>query len=328
MFVEYYKRKIQQQLAEIQSDTGSVSPQSPESPDDESHVHSKSTTSHQPSSLNRQKSASSSHSRHSSQSSSSNKYRLMNAVLITMMLFCTFGFQFQLLLGFFGIVPKNDKYCGVWPNMASIWWHSIKFFIYLILILRLKTAFDGSAYEYNWKIIYGLTVFVALFWLYAIFGDMTEIYGSVEYIVSENRYWCQVHLAIYGVALSGGIDTILSMLCLILFTKPLLNILRNTRPENPENAKHDNKLQNFVIKYFLLTLIAISSTAIWTILALTTNDCGALVAIDVNINALCILLMGSTYQPYYFILCKPCHVGIGKLKKTAKVTKSMTNVHV
>ena len=216
-----------------------------------------------------------------------------------------------------GIIP----HCGVFPNLASVWWHSSKCIIYFILVLRMKVVFDGSAYQYSNKILYTLAVFVALFWVYAIFGDMTEIYGTYEYIPAEDKYWCQCHLAIYGIALSGGIDTVLSIVCLILFTRPLLIVLKNTRDiiQNDRNVEHlesDDKLQDFVVKYFLLTLIAITSTGIWTILALV-SDFGALAAIDVNVNALCILLMGSLYKKCYFALCNLCHRGILKCKSKA-----------
>eukprot|EP01084_Bolivina_argentea_P258676 436192_1 len=131
-------------------------------------------------------------------------YKSLNTFLTILMLIFTFAFQLHILLGMFGVMYKwfgNIKYCGFFSNLASIFWHSAKCVIYNILILRMKMAFDGSVYAYSNKIIYSFVIFVNIFWMYAIFGDSTEIYGTWEYIPSENAFWCQVHMAVFGVVI-------------------------------------------------------------------------------------------------------------------------------
>eukprot|EP01084_Bolivina_argentea_P151475 264378_1 len=232
----------------------------------------------------------------------------MNHVLVISTLLFTLLHNTWDLLGIFGswytwFGKLSD--CGLFTNVAVIWWHCAKYSMYYIFLLRLKIAFDGSAYEYK-KILYGLTIFLAVSWIFAIFGAITEIYGEYIYVPSEDSYWCQCHLALFGVVIAGVGDMLFSVFCLVLFIKPLFKILKSTQDD-------DTELENFVIKYFLLTFIAISSTAIWTVLAMLFQ-LGSLAGIDMCINGMCILLMDKSYKRYYALLCKPCHQFIANFK--------------
>eukprot|EP01084_Bolivina_argentea_P151476 264381_1 len=93
---------------------------------------------------------------------SSNKLSIMNHVLVISTLLFTLLHNTWDLLGIFGswytwFGKLSD--CGLFTNVAVIWWHCAKYSMYYIFLLRLKIAFDGSAYEYK-KILYGLTIFL------------------------------------------------------------------------------------------------------------------------------------------------------------------------
>ena len=245
--------------------------------------------------------------------SENKKYKVINNIMIILIIVFTFLYQIQCLLGFFGInyqwfglIPD----CGYFVNLLTIWWHSSKFCIYYTFLIRIKLVFNNTAYEYSPKILYTLTSMITLLWIYGIFGDMTEIYGSYQYIKSENTYWCQSNLAMFGLIFMGFLDSILSVFCLVLFIKPLIKILKNA-----SRQKTTLKLQNFVIRYFLLAFISIVSTAILMIFSIFFK-LAAFAAIDVDINIICVLFMSSYYQKYYYMFCGSCHSTIAKCNKS------------
>eukprot|EP01084_Bolivina_argentea_P262015 442987_1 len=230
------------------------------------------------------------------QKSQMQKYKSINTVVTIALMIFTMLFQIHVALGMFSAL----EHCGYFANVVSIWWHSSKCCIYYTFVLRMKMVFNNSAYAYSNKLLISLTAGITVFWMYALFGDLTEIYGTYEYVASENSFWCQVHLAIFGIIITGIVDSFLSIVCLILFVKPLICILKETG-----TSCTSKNVKNVVIKYFLLSFVQIASTAIFVICALF--KLGTLAAIDVDINLLCILLMSSVHQKHYYFLCNPCH---------------------
>ena len=250
------------------------------------------------------------------------KYKMINGILTASMLTFTFAYQLHDLLNLFGIPYQWFGFvtdCGVWPNLAAVMWHTAKCSIYNIYVLRMKVSFKGSAYEYSNNVLYVLCILFNLYWVYAVFGDMTEIYGSYEYIPSEDTYWCQFHFALWGMIVTGTIDTILSMICLSLFLKPLITVLRNS--EGMKGNADSNELEDFIIKYFLLSLIAIASTGLWVLCVVLQTNFGAIVGVDSSLNALSVFLMFGAYKKYYFLLCTPCHNIFKKCKRKAVGTE-------
>ena len=119
--------------------------------------------------------------------------------------------------------------------------------------------------------------------------------------------------------MSGFMDTALSVICLILFIRPLLKIFKQS-----SKRKTCHKSENFMIKYFVLVFIAIFSTGIWMILAIFSVF-GSFAAIDVDINLLCVLFMSAAYQKYYDVLCRSCHSMVDKCYKSN--SSELENVH-
>eukprot|EP01083_Nonionella_stella_P075979 206806_1 len=251
---------------------------------------------------------------------SNQKYVTLNASLTMAMLIFSLIHQIHDTLDMFGVFQSLFgfiKDCGILPNLTAIWWHCSKFCIYNIYILRLKVAYGESAFGYKDKTLLLLSIVVNIFWIYSIFGDLTEIYGTYQYEPSEGIYWCQLNVAVFGIVMTIAVDATLSILCLVLFLRPLIKIIRYAVKYNNPNAK----MESLAIKYLLLTFIAIGSTTIWLFLFLFT-EYGAFVAVDININALSVLLMNSIYQRYYVAFCLPCHTLVERCDKTFKNTET------
>merc|ERR1712113_95870 len=101
----------------------------------------------------------------------------------------------------------------------------------------------------------------------------------------------------------------------ILFIKPLVKLFRND----------DDTLQQLVVRYFLLSSIAILSTFAMTCLAMIV-DCGGISS--VSINLICVLLMSRMYSKFYWCLCTPCHKVVEFAITKKKETKVDANVTV
>lgn len=56
--------------------------------------------------------------------------------------------------------------------------------------------------------------------------------------------------------------------------------------------------------YFLKT--------VFIVFVVTVSQMGSLIAIDHNINSVCVLLMSALHSDLYYKLCTPCHNRFGK----------------
>ena len=256
------------------------------------------------------------------------KYQKLNHILTFSMIIAELSRVIFHLIGFFGFWYQWFGFlpdCGLYIPITTALWHTYKCLMYFIIVLRMKLVFTGSMYQYSNKIIYSLYTFILLFWCYAMFGDFTEIYGTYQYIPDENTYWCQYYMAVFGVILSGGIDFMISVVCLILFTKPLFTMLRNIRGIGAECE--DSEFEGLIVKYFLLTFIAVGSTLLYLFIAFKF-ELGVLAAIDSDINILCVLLMNKSYERYYYLCCGVCHRLIGKCKSESNGNNAQHNIDI
>ena len=248
--------------------------------------------------------------------------------LIIVTMFCSLANSAMSLFNYFYILESAlglPKYCGYYVNIQTLFWHTTKNLIYYIFVLRIAIAFKDSIYEYPSVLINGLFILITSWFIFTIYGDMTDIYGEWIYNEHDDGYWCKTHVAVYGVYLSFVVDTILSSVCLYLFVKPLYLLLRETAAfrRNSNNRKND-LLLDCVIKYTLLTFMTISSTASFLIIAIVFS-LGELALFDSVINIFLLLLMTSVYDNYYNIFCKSCHKMVYKFAKRSSSKEDAKN---
>lgn len=99
---------------------------------------------------------------------------------------------------------------------------------------------------------------------------------------------------------------------------------KSTPPLSPSNSHRNviemnsNREMNLPLvqlasKLTVLVLACLISTTITTIIGMTTSFGGAyLVAIDANINSVCLMLSFGFNEFWYKLLCKPCHFCFGR----------------
>lgn len=124
-------------------------------------------------------------------------------------------------------------------------YHLTRCAFYALLITRIHVAFSNSVYSYNKKLKISLLIIVASCFTFAMIGDL-GINGISGFYYDDTPGFasCQPIFKLYGIVLSGLIDTILSIVLLLLFIKPLLklneiqsNWAQDDAPEIPRISK-------------------------------------------------------------------------------------------
>lgn len=187
---------------------------------------------------------------------------IITHILTLIVVFSYFVNIFSGVINFWGIMGmmvngdhfKQEWICSVSQSITVILLHTAKVTIYGIFILRVKTSFKGSVYEYPSLLINGL--FFGLFGVYMvdIFGDIFETNGYWIYDNNYDIYWCQLKAAPWGLGFTVLADVFFSVVCLVLFTKPIKQLMKQVNSE---------KLQTLNTKYSMLTVMAVSSTCMY-----------------------------------------------------------------
>ena len=241
--------------------------------------------------------------------------------------FLTFGMfigsitvQIVCIIIVFGGYPYPSTNCNLVARIGSSLQLTSKSLIYYIYVLRMKMAFKDSQYQYSNTVIYGLVVFITLYILCAIFAFFTEVSGGWIYDASEDIYWCQIYAKVWTVLIAGFLDCMIQILCLVLFIKPLRQILKSSSDQN------NGRFIYVVIKVNVLTIFAISTTFLFN-MAMLFEVGGIFLGIDGGINLLCIMLMASDYKYHYDLICKSCHISLEKCKNSASAKSKNDNTN-
>lgn len=108
-------------------------------------------------------------------------------------------------------------------------YHLGKGFLYLVLILRLKSCFQDSTYYKKLKCgIRSISVILCLYVLVAIYGDIFHVSGN-KAIVNNNTSYCLLDpLPLWTIITMLIFDMTISIGCLCLFNYPLRHIIRTS----------------------------------------------------------------------------------------------------
>ena len=162
---------------------------------------------------------------------------------------------------------------------------------------RLQIAFFGSQFEYKRRVILALYGFITTMLCISIVGSFTETYGEWMYNEEEAINWCQGIVPVWGAISTVLTDSLLSIALMIMFLRPLILLIKYESANN-------RKLKRLVIKYALLSVIALISTFINMVMVCT--NAGSFGAIDTIVNSICIMLMNQIHAHIYNVVCEPC----------------------
>ena len=127
---------------------------------------------------------------------------------------------------FLSLNTSNDEFC-VWASkFFTVAHHTTKSMIYLIFILRIKMAFDQSAFKYSNTVIYSYFSVLFCFIITFLIGDLFFTGGEWQHNSSDVSK-CRPIYPPWGGFLTGIFDIILSFIPLYLFIKPLYIMSQN-----------------------------------------------------------------------------------------------------
>ena len=208
----------------------------------------------------------------------------------------------------------NTNSCEITQILLALFWHYANIATYLIFLFRAQVAFKNSKYEWSNSVIYGTFIFIILFFITSTIGDFIEIRGKWQYDNKyTNIYICNAMYAQWGIFVNAFFDSIVSLICLYLFVKPLRLLIESRRRVSGahekvsyENRERQIKLSNLTVKLSLLTFITISSTFFLFSFILFWG-LGGFAALDGVINCVCLMLMEKFYSQYYNVFCATPH---------------------
>ena len=212
-------------------------------------------------------------------------------------------------------------------------------FLYLVIITRINLAFHDSCYRYSNKLIYSLYFTVILYFIAFTYFDIFSDYKMVGYYDKTAVYpkkFCNGKYnkeIVFGML---GFDIIFSTICLLLFIKPLIKIIRNTYLLRNERATvtttetdedmnitndtpysrryHDTSINgsndNFialVVKYTNLSFICMISTCAGLCVLGLAHSTTTVIIIDNMFICLSLVLMTKFYEVWYYRLCGFTH---------------------
>ena len=203
------------------------------------------------------------------------------------------------------------------PNMMGLWiswkWScpyplffqwtllfTYRSFLSSLYVARLQLIYKGTAFEYKYwiKILYTTII---MHWVILVFISFYEMFIGMRAIVVKfegtNIEQCGGDAPEYALLLFTVFELIFPIITMILFINPVCKMWTIT---------DDYELYNMAVKYSIITCTAIISTIVG---AVSFGYFNLLLpaAIDLIINANCILLYETWANKYYQYICCPLY---------------------
>eukprot|EP01084_Bolivina_argentea_P300725 518626_1 len=187
------------------------------------------------------------------------------------------------------------KGCEITGRAGPSCYFIAKMFMYLVFIYRLYIVYSDSAFAYNNKILLILLLFVVIYTIFIVIINLLTLEIGISYELNNGRV-CNAYGAPAVLMTTAFFDTMISALCCYLFIKPLMIL------NNHEINKHSTRMYKMILKYVVLTFVAVTTTFLLLGL-MTMSKISSLLAIDIVINCICIALFNKYYHYYYKGIC-------------------------
>eukprot|EP00484_Ammonia_sp_Unknown_P030973 CAMPEP_0197026428 /NCGR_PEP_ID=MMETSP1384-20130603/6516_1 /TAXON_ID=29189 /ORGANISM="Ammonia sp." /LENGTH=263 /DNA_ID=CAMNT_0042455083 /DNA_START=363 /DNA_END=1154 /DNA_ORIENTATION=+ len=132
-----------------------------------------------------------------------------------------------------------------------------KVLLYSLLIFRIHNTYKGGAYRYPNYVF----IILSLFLIFTLLGGI-----GVHLAVTLNEYDGKAQLLpVVSSLIYCGMDIVLGIVSMILFLKPLFEVMKNTESVAADDEKSKNWLDT-IIRFIMLPLAALVSSTIVGIL--------------------------------------------------------------
>ena len=214
-------------------------------------------------------------------------------LLFTLPLLTYFAYFMSQICAFIDDFELTNISCLVWTRFGVAFWIWAKCFLYLLLIFRLYTVYNGTAFAYHpallWSMII-ITITQALALSY-----FTPIHTTVKISYHNNVRLCDGIVDNFVLGIAVFIDTFISWFALYLFLKPLNSIIK-------ESSNFDQDWYQFMVKTCSLTLVMVFSTFIFLVIV-GIFDITSIGVIDHLINCICIAFFNKKYDLWFNKCC-------------------------
>eukprot|EP01083_Nonionella_stella_P007013 20297_1 len=184
--------------------------------------------------------------------------------------------------------------CNTASSIATNSYLTGKCLMYFVFILRLHTVYSHSTFSYNTKILIILFAITVVYWISILIINVLTIEFDVLYDVN-GRKMCTAYTDPTWMMVASAYDIIVSILCCVLFIRPLLIL-------NKHEEHETSMLFQLVLKYVILTAIAVITTFIIFVFIFLLKY-PTLITIDIVINCICIFFFNKRYIKYYEVMC-------------------------
>eukprot|EP01084_Bolivina_argentea_P002487 4585_1 len=208
----------------------------------------------------------------------------------------------------FNLFSFAAPYCYTLIYTAAAFYYLAKYFMYLTFLVRLKTVFIDTIFEYKTKTllivaIIGLLATVSNIMFTILFGKNAKTFysGNMQF-----AFICDTFYPFYTMVILGIYDSTMCTGFLFAFIMPLKKIIKESKQKDGVN-NNVKTLIDLNIQLFILTSMSSVSTVTNVFGILLTNST-ILGTVDVIINIICIMLMTPYYPPnkYYTKICCCC----------------------
>eukprot|EP01084_Bolivina_argentea_P044431 81750_1 len=183
--------------------------------------------------------------------------------------------------------------------------------LYYAFVMRIEIAFYKSTYEYPKILMYILKCLAICFILVMGTCDIFFSFATYEVISISNNSnfnyavgYTETHFVTFQLIF----DPLFSALTMYLFIKPLYKLSIRSHINTKNEKQNENVIYTIqlMIRYAILTAIAMLSSAILIALIVFGGFGGEFIPLDNILNCYCLFLMSSNYIKHYQFICGCC----------------------
>eukprot|EP01084_Bolivina_argentea_P162528 282831_1 len=206
------------------------------------------------------------------------------------------AYIFYIIAGLCGVLCiLGIKPCEAFAIAGPSAYIIAKMLMYSVFIYRIYVVYSDSVFGYNTRLLIAFNVIVCIYSTIITFVNAFTMDISIYYNANHKRVCRAAGTKLVGF-LGIFCDTVVSCLCCYLFIKPLL--ILNKRKHHQRTCS----IQQLIVKYFILSFIAVFTTAL-SMIAFIIFGISAFLVADIVTNSICVLLMNKYYELYYQRIC-------------------------
>eukprot|EP01084_Bolivina_argentea_P302208 521613_1 len=189
-------------------------------------------------------------------------------------------------------------------------------FLFLTHFYRIYFVYCNSFFQYKSTLLVFLSIFIIIFTLFELLFFAKSGVKTHRMVTHSGFAFCHTVHASSVLLLVASFDTVISLLCLYLFIRPLILLTKQS-----DDKRTKQEMYAVVSKYIILSTVAVLTT----FLIFTSNaifKISGIFSIDICVNCLCIMHFNKKYiRSYSKLCCCPIWMFTILMQRKAETTK-------